>query len=95
MANHNEFVAERLEVSYNYVHDLIASFVSLLNPKLSADDAYTVALFISASIEGSTMLAGFGKPWKSKMPQMKALAVKSLIHLAKTITPAELRELVP
>jgi AcrR family transcriptional regulator len=95
MANHNEFVAERLEVSYNYVHDLIASFVSLLNPKLSADDAYTVALFISASIEGSTMLAGFGKPWKSKMPQMKTLAVKSLIHLAKTITPAELRELVP
>jgi AcrR family transcriptional regulator len=93
MANQNEFVAERLEASYHYVHQLIAQFVAQLNPRLGAEDAYTVALFISASIEGSTMLTGFGKPWSSMMPQMKGLAVKSLIHLVKTITPAELRAL--
>lgn len=93
MANHNEFVAERVEASYHYVHQLIAQFVVQLNPKLSAEDAYAVSVFISASIEGSTMLAGFGKPWSSLMPQMKGLAVRSLIHLVKTITPAELRAL--
>lgn len=95
MSNHNEFVAERLESLYHYVHQLIAEFVTQLNPKLSADEAYTVSLFISASIEGTTMLAGFGKPWRSLMPQLKGLAIKSLIHLVKTITPAELRALTP
>jgi len=93
MANHNEFVAGRVETLYDYVHKLIAEFVVQLNPKLNAKDAYAVSLFISASIEGSTMLAGFGKPWRSMMPVMKGLAVKSLIHLVKTITPAELRAL--
>ena len=93
MANHNEVVAERVKSLYHYVHQLIAEFVVQLNPKLSADDAYTVSLFISASIEGTTMLAGFGKPWRSLMPQLKGLATKSLIHLVKTVTPAELQAL--
>jgi AcrR family transcriptional regulator len=93
MANHNEFVAERVEASYDYVHKLIAEFVMQLNPNLNEKDAYAVSLFVSASIEGSTMLAGFGKPWSSMMPVMKGLAVKSLVHLVKNITPAELRVL--
>lgn len=93
MANHNEFVADRVEALYDYLHKLIAEFVMQLNPKLDAKDAYAVSLFISASIEGSTLLAGFGKPWNSMMPQIKGLAVKSLINLVKTITPAELRAL--
>ena len=95
MANHNEFVADRLEALYRYVHELIASFVMKLNPKLSAEDAYAVAVFIAASIEGSTTMTGFGKPWSSMMPQMKVLAVKSFVHIAKTITPDELRSLTP
>lgn len=93
MANHNEFVADRVEASYRYVHDLIASFVARLNPALSPADVDAVSLFINASIEGSTMLAGYGKPWSSMMPQMKAIAVRSLVQLAKTITPEEIRAL--
>jgi AcrR family transcriptional regulator len=93
MANHNEFVAERVEGVYRYVHRLIASFVAQLNPALSQEDVDAVSLFINASIEGSTMLAGFGKPWSPMMPQMKAIAVRSLVQLAKTITPDEIRAL--
>lgn len=93
MANHNDFVANRVEASYSYMIDMISGFVRQLNPALNADEANAVALYINASIEGSTMLAGYGKPWSGMMPQMKALAVKSLVHLAKTITPEELQEL--
>ena len=93
MANHNDFVAERVEGVYRYAHRLIASFVAQLNPALSAEEVDAVSLFINASIEGSTMLAGFGKPWSSTMPQMKAIAVRSLVQLAKTITPDEIRAL--
>jgi AcrR family transcriptional regulator len=93
MANHNELVDARVKAWYHYFHKLVAEFVKQLNPKLNADEAYTVAIFICASIEGSTMLAGFGKPWSSLMPQMQGLAVKSLVNLVKTITPAELQAL--
>lgn len=93
MANHNDFIADRLEEVYRYMHSLIGSFVSELNPALGPEDVETVALFISGSIEGTTMLSGFGKPWKAKMPQIKAIAAKSLINLAKTITSEEIHSL--
>jgi AcrR family transcriptional regulator len=93
MANHNEFVAERVEMIYRYVHELIESYVAKLNPALSSADVEVVALYISASIEGTTMLAGYDKPWSAKMPQLSAIAVKFLVDLAKTITPEEVRAL--
>ncbi|WP_380879308.1 hypothetical protein ACFB49_21520 [Sphingomonas sp. DBB INV C78] len=93
MANHNAFVAERVELVYRYVHKLIASFVADLNPALSPDEVEIVSVYISASIEGSTMLAGYGKPWSGMMPKIKGIAVKFLVDLAKTITSEEIREL--
>lgn len=90
MANHNEFVAQRVELVYRYVHSLIARFVAELNPALSPDEVELVSVYISASIEGTTMLAGYGKPWSALMPQIKGVAVKFLVNLAKTITPEEI-----
>ena len=95
MANHNQFVAERVEMVTQYMHNLMASYVAELNPALSPEEVDIVTLFINTSIEGSTILAGYGKPWEAKMPQLKAFAVKSLINLAKTITPEEVRGLRP
>ena len=95
MANHNEFVADRVEEATRYAHDLTATFVAKLNPALSPAEVGAVSLFINASIDGAIVLAGYGKPWNHMMPQMKAIAVKSLIHVAKTITPAEIRALPP
>jgi len=94
MANHNEFVAERVELVYRYVHGLIATYVSELNPALSPEEAEVVSVYISASIEGSTILAGYGKPWNGMMPQIKGIAVKFLVELAKTIKPADVQQLI-
>lgn len=93
MANHNEFVAERVEMVYRYVHNLIAAFVTELNPALSPAEVEVVSVYISGTIEGTTVLAGYGKPWDAMMPQLKTIAVKFLVNLAKTITPAEIKSL--
>jgi AcrR family transcriptional regulator len=93
MANHNQFVAERLEGVYQYMHNLVASYVAELNPALSPPEVDIVTLYISTSIEGSTILAGYGRPWAAMMPQFKVFAVKSLVNLAKTITPEEVKGL--
>ena len=90
MSNHNEFVADRVEALYRYVHDLIGTFVAELNPALDAGQVETVALYINATMEGTTVLAGFEKPWAAKMPHMKTMAVKWLIDMVKSITPEDL-----
>ena len=91
MSNHNEFIAVRVEALYSYVHNMIGSFIRQLNPSLNDDEVETVALYINASMEGTTALAGFGKPWRNKMPLLKAISEKWLIEMVKTITPEELR----
>lgn len=86
LANQNEFVAGRVRAFYQKVHDFIGEYVAILNPALSADEVETVALFISASMEGSTPFLGYEKPWSAKMPEFINLATLSLVTLAKTIT---------
>jgi AcrR family transcriptional regulator len=90
LANHNEFVAERVAAFYRSAHAQIASAVAPLNPALSPAEVEAVARFISASMEGTTIFGGYGKAWEAQMPQMKALAIKSLVHLAKTVAPGDI-----
>jgi AcrR family transcriptional regulator len=86
LANHNEFVADRVRTFYQKVHEVIGEYVATLNPRLTQDEVHTIALFISASMEGSTPFLGNNKPWAHKMGAFTALAVKSLVELAKTVT---------
>jgi len=86
LANQNEFIAERVRAFYQKVHDFIGEYVAILNPTLSADEVHTVALYISASMEGSTPFLGFQKPWSGKMPEYINIAAVALVALAKTIT---------
>ena len=91
MANHSEYVADKVEIAYRNLNNLMSPMITEINPALSPEDVEVVALYINTSIEGTTMIAGYGKPWSSKMPQLKEIAVKSLVDLAKTITPEQVR----
>jgi AcrR family transcriptional regulator len=93
LSNHNDFVADRVAAFYRHAHGLLAAPIAELNPALSAEEAEIVARFISATMEGTTIFAGHGKPWAHQMPQLKAIAVRSLVDLARSITPDELRAL--
>ena len=93
MSNHNEFVADRMQALYDYTHKLIGSFVKQMNPSLDEEEVEVVSVFINAAVEGTTVLAGYGKPWETKMPLMKSIAANSLIRMVKTITPDEVRRL--
>ena len=93
LANHNEFIAERVRVFYQRVHDYIGEYVGQLNPALSAQEVQTVALYISASMEGATPFLGYEKPWADKMPAFIAIATKALVELAKTITSQDIANL--
>jgi AcrR family transcriptional regulator len=93
LANHNDFVADRVRVFYEKVHDVIGEYVAALNPALAADEVRTLALFISASMEGTTPFLGFEKPWAARMPAVIGLSVQWFTHLVKTIKPGEIAAL--
>lgn len=91
LANHNAKVDRLVQEFYARAQEKIARFVKAVNATLSEEDCRTVALFISATIEGTTIFAGHAKPWEPKMPEIKALAIQSLLHLAKTLKSEDLR----
>lgn len=93
MANHNAVVAERVAQFYARVHGVICEYVSELNPALDTAQAQTVALYISASMEGATPFLGHEKPWADRMPAFIAIAGKALVDLACTITPDDIASL--
>jgi AcrR family transcriptional regulator len=93
LANHNDFIAERVRIFYSSVQDVIGEHVAALNPALSADEVRTVSLFISASMEGTTPFLGYQKPWAAKMPAITAISAEWFVKLAKSVKPGEISEM--
>lgn len=95
LANQSEFIANRVQVFYANVHDVIGEQVAILNPALTPAEVKTVSLFISAAMEGSTPFMGFEKPWADQMPAFIELSIRFMTDLAKTVTSSDLAGLGP
>lgn len=93
LANHNDFIAERVHSFYAKVHDVIGEYVQRINPALSADEVHTLSLFISASMEGTTPFLGYQKPWNDKMPAITAISASWFIDLVKSVKPGDIAAL--
>ena len=93
LANHNDFIADRVHSFYAKVHDVIGDYVQRINPALSADEVHTLSLFISASMEGTTPFLGYQKPWNDKMPAITAISASWFIDLVKSLKPGDIAAL--
>lgn len=93
MANHESFVQERIEELYVRARAALNALIAEINPALPDDERETLALFMSASIEGTTVFAGFEKPWQPRMPWLIAIAQRSFVDLARNLKPGEIRAL--
>lgn len=90
LANHDRFVADRVDELYVKARMILNELIPQLNPRLSEKEREVVALFVSASLEGTTMFAGYKKPWGPSMPMLEGIAVKALLECVKTITPEDI-----
>lgn len=91
MANHDRFVQERMEELYDRARVSLNDLIGQINPELPEDERETLALFISGSMEGLTVFAGYDKPWRPRMPMLEAIARRSFVHLARTLRPGEVK----
>lgn len=90
LSNHDDFVFERVQELYARARRPMMQLISEINPTLSEAQCETIALFMSASMEGMTIFAGFEKPFADKMPWLERLAMKSFIDLIMSMTPEDL-----
>ena len=89
MANHDSFVHDRMNELYERARVSLNDLIAEINPGLSAEQREILALFISASMEGMTVFAGYQKPWVDRMPVLKLLSRKSFIQLVTALEPSD------
>lgn len=90
MSNHDPFVEERVDELYHRARVVLNDLIAEINPALPADERETLALFISASMEGTTIFAGYEKKHRQEMPAIKRIAVKSFLHTIVALRPGEI-----
>lgn len=86
LANHDEYAAERMDALYIKARAVLNHLIAILNPTLTETSREQVALFVSASMEGLTPFAGFGKPWATQRPEITNIAATSFLQLVTSIT---------
>lgn len=91
MANHDPFVYDRMNELYDRARVSLNELIGEINPALPEDERKILALFISASMEGMTMFAGYEKPWRAQMPMLEIIARRSFIQLVSTLRPGEIK----
>jgi AcrR family transcriptional regulator len=92
LSNHDDFVFERVHELYGRARAPLLEIVAELRPDLSIQDREDVALFISSSMEGLTVFAGYQKPFESRMEQLEAMAIRSFIDTVRTYPGSALRD---
>ncbi len=90
LANHDPFVARAVDRIYVLERLTFNSLIAEINPDLTQQERETLAVFISASVAGSTMFVGFEKPWSPQLPLYSAITCRALVDLVRTIQPGQL-----
>lgn len=91
LANHDPFVAKAVDSIYILERRTLTELIAEINPSLAEQEREALAVYISASVAGSTMFVGFEKPWAKELPLYSAIACRGLVELVKTVTPKQLQ----
>ena len=92
MSNHDPFVAERMDELYVRARAVLNDLIGEINPALSVRERETLALFISASMEGATIFVGHEKRRRHELPGIKRIATQSFLQLIHTMMPGDIWE---
>jgi AcrR family transcriptional regulator len=93
MANHDRSIAEKVDTFYQRGQDRLRALIAEINPGLPDVEQRLLSAYVASCMEGTTLFAGFNKPWADKMPWMAGLAVRSVLDLVRTATAADMRAL--
>lgn len=84
LANHDAFVYERVHELYARARAPLIEIIADMRPDLSQQDCLDLALFISASMEGLTVFAGYRMPFAARLSAIEAIGIRSFIDLVRS-----------
>lgn len=87
LSNHDPFVAERMQELYARARAPLVEIVAEMRPDLGERHRQDLALFISVSMEGTTVFAGHEKPFEPRMDALEAIAIQSFIDIVRNYRP--------
>lgn len=87
LANHDEFVYERVHELYDRARAPLVEIIAEMRPDLPEAARLDLALFISASMEGLTVFAGYRMPFAERLPVVEQIAIRSFIDIVRSYVP--------
>jgi AcrR family transcriptional regulator len=81
LSNHDTFVFDRVHHLYARARQSLNEIVAEMRPDLPAETRQALALFISASMEGLTVFAGYEKPFEPQMPLLTEISVEAFVSV--------------
>lgn len=86
LSNHDPFVHDRMHELYARAPAPLRDIVATMRPDLAADAIDTLTLFISFAMEGSTVFAGYDKPFADRMGTIKRIAISGFADLVRNFS---------
>jgi len=90
LSNHDPFVSDRMHEVYERERRPIYRVVEEMRPDLDEKSRKALAIFISAAMEGTTIFAGFEKPFEPIMETIQAISIKAFVQVIKSISQEEI-----
>lgn len=87
LSNQDRFVYDRMHDLYARARAPLREIIDDMRPDLAPEEREVLTLFISASMEGTTVFAGYDKPFSHRMPTIKRLAIKGFVDLVRGWKP--------
>jgi AcrR family transcriptional regulator len=84
LSNHDPFVFERVQELYQRARAPLIEIVAEMRPDLDSRECEDLALFISASMEGTTVFAGHEKPFEPRMAALERIAIQSFLQVVRS-----------
>ena len=88
LSNHDPFVYDRMHELYTRARHPLGEIIADMRPDLGPDDREALTLFISFSMEGATIFAGYDTPFAPRMGCLKQIATESFIAIAQSFKRA-------
>lgn len=93
LSNHDSFVSDRIHEVYERERKPLYRIVEQMRPDLDEKSQKALAIFISAAMEGTTIFAGFEKPFEPMMNTIEAISIKAFVQVIKVISQDEIDKL--
>lgn len=83
LSSQDSFVSDRVQELYARARVPIVEIIREMRPNLDDASIEDLAVFISSSMEGLTIFAGYEKPFEPRMPYFEQIAIKSFVDVVR------------